>query len=79
MTALRIEMMNIEDTVEMEIKAGSTRKSVAVTYAFGLRQRDQVDWHRVNAAILEHWSPAGLRWIKERAWAYLMNKREIGT
>jgi hypothetical protein len=75
----RIEMVNVEGTIEMEIAAGAARKSVAMTYAFGLRQKDKIDWARVNKAILVRWSPRGLHWIKERAWAYLMGKREFGT
>jgi hypothetical protein len=51
-----------------------TRDDVALTYAFGLRQdpkgMNEMDWKRVNDAILARWSMNALRYIKERAWKY---------
>lgn len=43
------------------------RADVAKTYALVLH-RDDVDWAKVNAAIIERWSRAALKWIKEQAW-----------
>jgi hypothetical protein len=49
-----------------------TRDDVAMTYAFAIRQhdggRDQVDFAKVNHAILDRWSMAALKYIKEKAW-----------
>lgn len=60
---------------------GITRKSVAMTYAFGLRQdiNDTAGIKAANEAIVARWSPAALNWIKERAWAYAEGRREFGT
>lgn len=46
------------------------REDVAQTYALTLMssERDQVDWFRVNRAIMARWSMAGLKWIKKRTW-----------
>lgn len=45
------------------------RRDVAQSYSLILRdQRDQVDWAKINHAILERWSPHALNWIKEQAW-----------
>jgi hypothetical protein len=47
-----------------------TRDDVAVTYAFALRgDHEQVDWAKVNLAIIERWSLNALRYIKREAWA----------
>lgn len=51
-----------------------TRDDVAITYAFGLRQPDDVDWPTVNHAILDRWSPYALRYIKEKAWRIASGK-----
>ena len=45
-----------------------TRDDVKATYAFALYQADEVDFAKVNAAILDRWSMAALRYIKEGAW-----------
>ena len=45
-----------------------TRKDVALTYAFAMRSADDVDWPIVNQAIIERWSMAGLKFVKEQAW-----------
>ncbi|HWF25213.1 MAG TPA: hypothetical protein VG275_07190 [Solirubrobacteraceae bacterium] len=48
-----------------------TRDDVALTYAFALRQASEVDFALVNHAILDRWSMAALRYIKEKAWRYV--------
>ena len=46
------------------------RKDVANTYALILRDnRDEVDWAKINKAIMERWSVSALTWIKEQAWS----------
>ena len=47
------------------------RRAVALTYAFALRAEsagEEVDWSRVNRAIVRRWSRWALEWIKGRAW-----------
>jgi hypothetical protein len=44
------------------------RKDVAMTYALALKSSDKTDWRKVNRAIIERWSLAGLEWIKKQAW-----------
>jgi hypothetical protein len=45
-----------------------TRDDVAMTYAFALRQANEVDFAVVNRAIMDRWSIAALRYIKDKAW-----------
>jgi len=50
----------------------STRNSVAFDYAWGIRYHEsEIDWPRVNAAIIERWSKSALAYIKRRAWKVL--------
>ena len=45
------------------------RKDIAKTYRLILEgQRDQADFAKINAAIIERWSISGLVYIKELAW-----------
>jgi hypothetical protein len=49
---------------------GITQKSVALTYAFIIKQGDNADWPRINAAIRERWKgKTALERIKKMAWA----------
>lgn len=68
-----VEMVGVEDALLREIPdTRIKRNAVALTYAFGLRNEfsgsEEIDWPKVNAAIIERWSMAGLVYIKERAW-----------
>ena len=46
-----------------------TRDDVAVEYATALRAYGPQDgWGAINQAILDRWSMAALRYIKEKAW-----------
>lgn len=47
----------------------ANRDEVAAEYASCLaRGADWPHWRAFNGAILRRWSPAGLRYIKEKAW-----------
>lgn len=71
---LRLELADCENTLLREIGTreakGLTRDAVALTYAMALRssERPAIDWGKVNRAIIARWSPAALKYIKERAW-----------
>jgi hypothetical protein len=61
-------MVNPQRVILAELAAGATQKSVALTYAFILRQElTTADWAKINAAIIERW-PKGLARVKEMAW-----------
>lgn len=53
-----------------------TRREVAHTYSI-LISEDYKDFRVINEAILKRWSPAGLRWIKARAWKRVERERAI--
>ena len=41
---------------------------MALTYAFAIRQADEVDFGTVNRLIMDRWSLSALKYIKEKAW-----------
>jgi hypothetical protein len=47
---------------------GTTRRDVAADYAASLVYGKREDWATINMAIIERWSPSGLKWIKREAW-----------
>ena len=51
------------------------RNDVAMTYAMALGSDEQIDWARVNRAIIDRWSTSALVYIKERAWKLAEGKR----
>ena len=67
---IRMELMCCESTLLSEIAMPEIkRKHVAQTYALAMKsfERDSIDWVKVNKAIMERWSFAGLKYIKEQA------------
>lgn len=66
---MKFEMIGAEQEIMREIADPKMkREDIALTYAFLIRQSEHPDWSKINRAILERWSMAGLKWIKERAW-----------
>ena len=45
------------------------QRHIALTYRLALQSSDKTDWAKVNQAIIERWSKAGLKRIKEWAWS----------
>lgn len=67
--AAHIVLGNPEGTLLEEVAdKRMKRRDLAMSYALALRTPEEVDWSRVNAAILGRWSVAGLKWIKTHAW-----------
>lgn len=58
------ERVLLEEIADPRMK----RADVAASYALALKTPDEVDWKKVNAAIIERWSLSALKWIKTRAW-----------
>ena len=74
---MHAEMINPQEQILGEIEDRAfTRDNVAKTYAFCIRQRHEVDFDIVNRAILKRWSPAGLLYIKKRAWQWLAGREK---
>lgn len=64
-----VEMVGVEDVLLREIPDHQFKQAdIALTYAFGIVSSEDVDWPKVNAAIIERWSPTGLTRVKEMAW-----------
>lgn len=71
------ELVDPEGVIESEVAAGATRDDVAMTYALAMAgDPDSVDWPRVNRAIMDGWSRAGLVYVKTKAHKILQAKRE---
>lgn len=67
---MRIELCNCTSVLLEEIgNPKMYRKDVAQTYALALKSSEDVDWKRVNEAIIERWSTSALVYIKELAWS----------
>ena len=72
---MKIELMFPQDIILEEIATKECkRKSIAVTYAFCIESRDEIDWKVVNTAIVERWCGSGLGYIKNRAWKLVKEK-----
>lgn len=72
-----IELSNPQEIILRELADPRiTQDSVALTYAFILRQEPKTaDWPRINAAIMARWKgKTALARIKERAWRYAENR-----
>jgi hypothetical protein len=66
---VRVDLVDPEGTILNEIAdPRMKRDDVALTYAFAIRQRAEMDWSKVNHAIIDRWSLSALKYIKERAW-----------
>ncbi len=72
---IRIEIVDAEGEL-MRAVADTTcnRDDIAQDYAYAVLcstetgGTQEIDWQKVNAAILGRYSPSGLRYIKDRAW-----------
>lgn len=75
---MRIDLHNPQEIILREIADPRiTQDSVALTYAFILRQEPKTaDWPRINAAIMARWKgKTALTRIKEKAWKYAEVRR----
>lgn len=72
MSGLKISMADPQRVILEEIADKRFKqKSVALTYAFCIRQdgdTDAIDWRKINRAIIDRWSRSGLDRVKKRAW-----------
>jgi hypothetical protein len=65
-----IELCNCTAVLLHEIMMKEIKqKDVACTYALALRSSENTDWQSVNQAIINRWSMAGLKRIKNMAWS----------
>jgi hypothetical protein len=64
------ELVEPEKIILEEIGNKSLRQiDIAQTYGLILRQDTEVDWGKINKAIIGRWSWAGLKKIKTLAWS----------
>jgi hypothetical protein len=76
-------LMDCASVIEQEISAGMHQKDIASTYAMAIRSAEagawQADWHRVNHAIIDRWSMAGLERVKNMAFKILKTSQELSS
>lgn len=73
-----VTLMDVEEVVLQEIAdKRMNRNTVALTLAFGLRQNDDLDWKKINQAILKRWSKSGREYILKRAWGLVEGRIQI--
>jgi hypothetical protein len=66
---IRFELADCTGTLLREIACPDCKRNdVALAYCLAMQSSEPTDWKAVNAAILKRWSPAGLLYIKKRAW-----------
>ena len=66
---MKVELMFCEEIILQEIEdKHSTRKDVAITYAFCIDSSEDVHFGKINNAIVSRWSYSALHYIKRRAW-----------
>lgn len=71
MGAWRGRLLAVGLVIFTVIELARRREDVVPDYAELLLDRTlgiEIDWPEVNQAIIDKWSPAGLRYIKERAY-----------
>lgn len=64
-----MHLIDAHKLIIQECERGATQKTVAMTYALGLRSQEGFDYRAANEAILKCWKPSGLARIKDMAWS----------
>jgi len=66
-----MEMLDCQETILNEIQHKECkRKDIALTYYLCMKSSENIDYAKVNKAIIERWSFSGLGYIKELAHKY---------
>ena len=67
---MKIELCCCEDTILTEIAHKEFKqRDIAKTYWFCLQSKEKINWGKINRAIIDRWSVAGLDRIKKMAWS----------
>ena len=70
----QVHMMACEATLLREIANPKMKRlDIAKTYWWAIIAHhdgvEEIDWLKVNTAIIERWSRSALEWIKKQAWS----------
>ena len=65
---MQMELACCESVILNEIAQGCNQRQIAQTYALAMRSTWPTDWKKVNEAIVNRWSVAGLNRINNMAW-----------
>jgi len=67
-TDFTMEMLFCEATILNEISHKECKRNdIALTYYFCMVSSEDIDYEKVNKAIIKRWSFSGLKYIKEEA------------
>ena len=70
-----MELLCCEATILNEISHKECkRKDIALTYYFCIVSSEDIDWGKVNRAIIKRWSHSGLELIKKEAYKWAEKK-----
>lgn len=74
---MKIEMKDVETVILEEIKASdSTRDDIALTYAFCITSSEDINFGKINRAIVARWSTSAREYIKTKAWKLVEGEEE---
>lgn len=80
---MNIQLVNCEkhilDEIEGDLKKICKRDDVAQTYAWCLVSDEEIDWRRINEAIIKRWSMSALTYIKTKAWKLVAERQTPGV
>jgi len=68
------QLTNLQFVILNELsKKEIHQHDIAITYSLALKSEecDNLDWGKINNAIIERWSRSGLERIKKQAWKML--------
>ncbi len=51
-----------------QLKRKDIAQRYSIRYSIALKSNTEIDWPRINKAIIKRWSMSGLRYIKDMAW-----------
>ena len=67
---MKVKLLCCESTLLSEIANIEVKKNdIAQTYRLTIESGEDVNWEKVNEAIITRWSRAGLKDIKKLAWS----------
>ncbi len=72
---MTFEIENIPAVILQEIANPKLKQTdIAKTYLLAIQSREEIDWPKINQAIVARWSKFGLNRIKTMAWGMMEPK-----
>ena len=72
-----VQLLDCERIIlQMVADKEAIRDSIVTPYAFAICSDEEIDFKKINMAIIERWSMNALRYIKHKAWKLVEEKQE---